>query len=117
MYRLCLKLYFKNARQTSIILTLLKLHHAVSFTLNTIMLVVVGYVTDLCEDVQCAYGGICMVEPEGQAVCRCLADCPAVEAPVCGSDDQTYHNLCTLRLHSCSLRQTVLVQRSGRCGQ
>ncbi|KAG8316609.1 hypothetical protein J6590_046655 [Homalodisca vitripennis] len=72
-------------------------------------------IEDVCENVHCAHGGICMVDPSGQTVCRCPVDCPPVFSPVCGTDSKTYNNMCSLRLYSCNNKKTILVQHSGEC--
>lgn len=46
-------------------------------------------ISDPCATVRCGYGATCRVV-NGKASCLCNFACPAIYAPVCGSDNRTY---------------------------
>ena len=53
---------------------------------------------------------------DGNATCQCNQACPLIYAPVCGTDNKTYPNLCVLESHACEMKQHINLQYSGRCG-
>lgn len=69
-----------------------------------------------CEKQYCSYGANCVTDAQGRARCECPADCPDVDAPVCGTDGVTYANHCLLRKKSCQDETNTRVHHSGECG-
>ena len=48
--------------------------------------------------------------------CTCPAACVDIEAPVCGSDDQTYRTECHLKLQACRDNSTdLIIKHPGSC--
>ncbi|XP_033641919.1 protein dispatched homolog 3-like isoform X2 [Asterias rubens] len=64
----------------------------------------------------CEFGSTC---DEGDAtsepVCRCIFHCTTDSYPVCGSNGQTYINLCDLRASGCINKQIIHQAHSGAC--
>ncbi|XP_010625959.1 agrin isoform X3 [Fukomys damarensis] len=74
---------------------------------------------DVCKGMLCGFGAICepSTEDPGQASCVCKkSTCPAVVAPVCGSDASTYSNECELQRAQCVLQRRIRLLRRGPCG-
>ncbi|KAM5125714.1 LOW QUALITY PROTEIN: agrin-like [Callospermophilus lateralis] len=73
----------------------------------------------LCRGMLCGFGAVCepSAEDPGQASCVCKKSaCPAVVAPVCGSDASTYSNKCELQRAQCRLQRRIRLLRRGPCG-
>ncbi|XP_050313632.1 agrin-like isoform X2 [Anthonomus grandis grandis] len=68
-----------------------------------------------CEKTYCAWGAQCVNAPDGKALCQCPTSCKAKIEPVCGTDNVTYDNQCSLRVASCKARLDVRVKHSGEC--
>uniref|UniRef100_A0A8C6RCX2 Agrin n=1 Tax=Nannospalax galili TaxID=1026970 RepID=A0A8C6RCX2_NANGA len=74
---------------------------------------------DVCRGMLCGFGAVCepSIENPGQASCVCKKNaCPAVVAPVCGSDASTYSNECELQRAQCSQQRRIRLLRQGPCG-
>lgn len=69
---------------------------------------------DPCRSVECRAGRECIVEA-GQAQCQCMATCPDRYQPVCGSDERTYDNHCSLHRHACLTGEHIKVTHKGVC--
>eukprot|EP00071_Canis_lupus_P005900 XP_005620419.1 agrin isoform X4 [Canis lupus familiaris] len=74
---------------------------------------------DACRGMLCGFGAVC--EPSaggsGRASCVCKKSaCPAVVAPVCGSDASTYSNECELQRAQCSQQRRIRLLSRGPCG-
>ncbi|KAG8505493.1 LOW QUALITY PROTEIN: Agrin, partial [Galemys pyrenaicus] len=71
---------------------------------------------DACRGVLCGFGAVC--EPRaGRASCVCKRSaCPAVVAPVCGSDASTYSNECELQRAQCLQQRRIRLLNRGPCG-
>lgn len=68
----------------------------------------------------CGFGAVCepSAEDPGRASCVCKKSaCPAVVAPVCGSDASTYSNECELQRAQCRLQRRIRLLRRGPCGK
>lgn len=68
----------------------------------------------------CGFGAVCepSVEHPGRASCVCKKNvCPAMVAPVCGSDASTYSNECELQRAQCSQQRRIRLLRQGPCGK
>lgn len=73
--------------------------------------------TNPCESLQCGPFQECHINKFGIASCQCPPGCEPVMRPVCGSDGQTYNNLCELQRNSCLMRRMVNVLYNGQCGK
>nr|XP_045006946.1 agrin isoform X2 [Jaculus jaculus] len=74
---------------------------------------------DVCRGMLCGFGAVCepSAEDPGQASCVCKKSaCPALVAPVCGSDASTYSNECELQRAQCSQQRRIRLIRRGPCG-
>uniref|UniRef100_A0A8C0X1A9 Agrin n=1 Tax=Castor canadensis TaxID=51338 RepID=A0A8C0X1A9_CASCN len=74
---------------------------------------------DACRGMLCGFGAVCepSAEDPGRASCVCKKSiCPAVVAPVCGSDASTYSNECELQRAQCSQQRRIRLLRRGPCG-
>uniref|UniRef100_A0A8C9P9Z1 Agrin n=1 Tax=Spermophilus dauricus TaxID=99837 RepID=A0A8C9P9Z1_SPEDA len=75
---------------------------------------------DVCRGMLCGFGAVCepSAEDPGRASCVCKKSaCPAVVAPVCGSDASTYSNECELQRAQCRLQRRIRLLRRGPCGK
>ncbi|XP_076964137.1 agrin-like [Callospermophilus lateralis] len=73
----------------------------------------------VCRGMLCGFGAVCepSAEDPGQASCVCKKSaCPAVVAPVCGSDASTYSNKCELQRAQCRLQRRIHLLCRGPCG-
>uniref|UniRef100_UPI0040387BCD agrin-like n=1 Tax=Callospermophilus lateralis TaxID=76772 RepID=UPI0040387BCD len=73
----------------------------------------------VCRGMLCGFCVVCepSAEDPGQASCVCKKSaCPAVVAPVCGSDASTYSNKCELQRSQCRLQRRIRLLRRGPCG-
>ncbi|XP_032216637.1 agrin isoform X13 [Mustela erminea] len=74
---------------------------------------------DVCRGMLCGFGAVCepSAEGSGRASCVCKKSaCPAVVAPVCGSDASTYSNECELQRAQCSQQRRIRLLSRGPCG-
>ncbi|KAM5248760.1 agrin [Ctenodactylus gundi] len=74
---------------------------------------------DACRGVLCGFGAVCEPSKEepGRASCVCRKSaCPAVVAPVCGSDASTYSSECELQRAQCAQQRRIRLLRRGPCG-
>ncbi|KAL4648416.1 agrin-like isoform X1 [Arapaima gigas] len=66
----------------------------------------------------CGFGAVCEPDPadssKGHCVCK-KTSCPAVVAPVCGSDSSTYSNECELNKAQCIEQRRIKVVRKDPC--
>nr|AAX09643.1 mini-agrin [Mus musculus] len=73
---------------------------------------------DVCRGMLCGFGAVCepSVEDPGRASCVCKKNvCPAMVAPVCGSDASTYSNECELQRAQCNQQRRIRLLRQGPC--
>ena len=63
-----------------------------------------------CQDVHCDYGARCE-----NGVCVCPRKCLPYYEPVCGSNNITYDNDCTLMTASCESTTQISVRHKGPC--
>lgn len=67
----------------------------------------------LCDIALCEFGTC--VEIDGNATCQCNTICPAIYAPVCGTDDETYPSECNLLSNACERQEKITVLHQGEC--
>lgn len=68
----------------------------------------------------CGFGAVCEPSAEGLGRASCVCKkraCPAVVAPVCGSDASTYSNECELQRAQCSQQRRIRLLFRGPCGE
>uniref|UniRef100_A0A914VMR4 Agrin n=2 Tax=Plectus sambesii TaxID=2011161 RepID=A0A914VMR4_9BILA len=72
---------------------------------------------DGCADVECDYYAVCVTDGKGNGECQCprVEDCPQLDKPVCGTDGQTYNNLCQLKVSACHSQRFVMSASEGAC--
>ncbi|XP_028399649.1 neurogenic locus notch homolog protein 2-like isoform X2 [Dendronephthya gigantea] len=71
---------------------------------------------DPCEDFVCDFYASCIPLRNGSRVCECPQICTREYAPVCGSNNVTYGNLCGLKVASCENKELITKQYDGACG-
>ncbi|XP_036163368.1 agrin isoform X7 [Myotis myotis] len=74
---------------------------------------------DACRGMLCGFGAVCEPSAEGLGRASCVCKkraCPAVVAPVCGSDASTYSNECELQRAQCSQQRRIRLLFRGPCG-
>jgi hypothetical protein len=54
---------------------------------------------------------------DGNATCQCNKACPRIYAPVCGTDNETYSNLCVMESQGCEKEEHIEVQHVGNCSE
>ncbi|XP_069945770.1 agrin isoform X4 [Cherax quadricarinatus] len=70
-----------------------------------------------CDSVSCLPGEECNIDVSGIAHCECPPACEPVVRPVCGSDHNTYDNLCELQRSVCLKQSDIVVSYVGVCGE
>ena len=70
-----------------------------------------------CDDFKCDFYANCVVNKEGKPVCDCPKICTFDYSPVCGSNNQTYSNLCSMKVDSCAKEILIEKERDGECGK
>lgn len=68
-----------------------------------------------CEEDPCRFGGLCDYDSEGQPQCVCPFECPAIRAPVCGSDGNFYDSDCHMKEQACKLQKKIVIVPRNRC--
>ncbi|TRY74458.1 hypothetical protein TCAL_12493, partial [Tigriopus californicus] len=71
-----------------------------------------------CTDVSqltIAHIGMCLKDIVEGASGECPVVCPAIDAPVCGSDDKTYPSECSLKATACAEKSGLVVAYAGKC--
>lgn len=58
---------------------------------------------------------ICSISDDGERECTCPEICTADYSPVCGTDGQTYSNLCMMRVSACKQGMMIKVKSPGKC--
>lgn len=68
-----------------------------------------------CEEEPCRFGGLCDYDSEGNPQCVCPFECPAIKAPVCGSDGHFYDSDCVMREKACRTQKKIVIVPKNRC--
>ncbi|KAM5255718.1 follistatin-related protein 5 isoform 2-T2 [Ctenodactylus gundi] len=69
-----------------------------------------------CENKYCGLGRHCVLSREtGQAECTCVDFCKPHYKPVCGSDEQFYHNHCEVHRAACLKKQKIAIVHNEDC--
>ncbi|XP_046859506.1 neurogenic locus Notch protein-like isoform X3 [Xenia sp. Carnegie-2017] len=55
------------------------------------------------------------VDVNGTVTCVCDKACPFIHSPVCGDDNETYLNLCVMKLRACEEKKIITMQNKGPC--
>ena len=73
----------------------------------------------VCSMIRCSNGGYCDVNSiTGQPYCVCTnIFCTKEYDPVCGTDDYTYPNECTMYHNACLKRRNIRIAYKGVCGK
>nr|UST29448.1 agrin [Haliclona caerulea] len=69
---------------------------------------------DPCKFRKCTNYATCDVK-YGKAVCICPTVCTKIYRPVCGTDGQTYSNICRMKVVSCEKGKKIKVAYEGKC--
>lgn len=70
---------------------------------------------DECSMIVCRAGRECRVNMNGEAACRCVANCPDHFVPVCGSNNVSYDNFCLMHRDACLTGVHISLQKKGYC--
>lgn len=70
-----------------------------------------------CDNKLCPYYAICVQSSTNvnSSGCECPQCDDQIYDPVCGSDDITYPNFCSLKKHSCAQQLLIFAKYSGPC--
>lgn len=68
-----------------------------------------------CDDADCGFYAVCVAGKDGSTSCECPLICPANYAPVCGSDNKTYSNECSMKTAACVNKTMITVAFQGEC--
>ncbi|XP_062541446.1 uncharacterized protein LOC134209478 isoform X2 [Armigeres subalbatus] len=89
---------------------------------TTLVMAYKGHCQTSCRFVQCPDGKHCVEDQNATPHCvTCTMDCPPVEsrstakAVVCGTDGNTYRNICELKRKACLTGRAIPVAYRGRC--
>jgi len=74
---------------------------------------------DVCADVQCGFGAVCIPSSDGTSMrCQCPDSCGNHKRiPICGSDGKDYENLCEIERTSCVQMLNISKKYDGKCGK
>ncbi|XP_048585749.1 uncharacterized protein LOC5500783 isoform X2 [Nematostella vectensis] len=80
----------------------------------TLEYVVVGDIHP-CLNVTCKYFAECEAFAANDALCVCPSKCPTYIDQVCGTNGQTFDNLCLLKKHVCRIKGNFTYFHHGSC--
>jgi len=73
------------------------------------------FYADECSMIVCRAGRECRVNTNGEAACRCVANCPDHFVPVCGSNNVSYDNFCLMHRDACLTGVHISLKKKGYC--
>ncbi|XP_065059899.1 follistatin-like [Rhopilema esculentum] len=71
-----------------------------------------------CEKIKCSGKNKCLTDGSNVRCVKCESFCIGgfhIQKPVCGSDNKTYKNWCSLRRAACSSGKHIEVRKNGKC--
>lgn len=88
-------------------------HHTIPYNFSTSIF----FSEDPCANKKCDFYSKCVTTKNNTAVCDCPTICPADWSPVCASDNETYPNLCMMKVRSCENQVELIKVRDGECSK
>ena len=64
---------------------------------------------------ECDFYSRCVALQNGSTICECPEICTSLYQPICGSDNETYSNLCEMMVTSCTKQELITKDYDGEC--